>query len=162
CACAPRRPNAPRPWPGRPRCCAVSAPSGRGDRPRPPPGPRRRWRWSRPRGPSGPRGPHARIRPPIPTAARTRSWPAPSTPPRPPASAHAAQPPQVREQGPDPHPGGALGPEGRLALAERGAGDVEVDPGNAAGELAHEQAADDGPRPALARHVVQVGDVALE
>src|SRR6267142_5561039 len=85
----------------------------------------------------------------------------------PPAIAREALPPAVHgrdvpEQRAHRDPGRALGPERQLALGEGGARDVEVRPRDPGGELAHEERGHDGPRPALARDVVEVRDVALE
>src|SRR5712691_3861279 len=55
-----------------------------------------------------------------------------------------------------------LGPERQLALGEGRAGDVEVRPRHAAGEVAHEESGHDGAAAALTRNVVEVRDIALE
>src|SRR5262245_57457256 len=73
-------------------------------------------------------------------------WVCRSTPP---AIGRAALAParhrrDVGEQRAHRHPGGALGPEGQLALREGGARDVEVGPRDAGGELAHEERGHDG------------------
>src|SRR5262245_30582147 len=109
----------------------------------------------------------ARTRRPRRAASRTRSTGAsvPSDavvcewrstgPATPPALGLAAERREVRQHRPHGDAGGALGPERVVALGERRARDVHVGPRNPPREVAHEQPGDDGPRPALARDIVE-------
>src|SRR6266540_4595068 len=82
----------------------------------------------------------------------------------PPAMRLAAvrQRPEVMEHGAYGNTRAALGAQSQVALGEGRARDVEMGPGQAAREVAHEERGDDGAAAALARDIVEVGDIALD